>query len=172
MPPLAVTNTAIWGNHSTTQVPDFVNAKIGGRPALEVISDRQWLESEFVPKVATRGGALIKKWGRSSAASTAVSICDAIRALIRPTAPGDVFSSAVISDGNPYGVANGLIFSFPLRMGENGQWEFVKDIVIDDYLRAKASGRPSDEADRRRGSRCWCLRYRTHGWPVLRRRVT
>ncbi len=65
--------------------------------------------------MALRGGALIKKWGRSSAASTAVSVADAIRALVTPTAPGDCFSTGVISDGNPYGVRDGLIFSFPCR---------------------------------------------------------
>lgn len=44
-----------------------------------------------------RGGVLIQKWGRSSAASTAVSIVDAIRSLVTPTAEGDWFSSAVSS---------------------------------------------------------------------------
>jgi malate dehydrogenase (NADP+) len=62
-----------------------VNAKIGGTAAPHVITDRKWLEDTFVPTVATRGGALIKKWGKSSAASTAVSISDAIRSLVRPT---------------------------------------------------------------------------------------
>lgn len=66
-------------------------------------------------QVATRGGALIKKWGKSSAASTAVSIADAIRSLVVPTPAGDCFSTAVVSDNNPYGVAPGLIFSFPCR---------------------------------------------------------
>ena len=87
--------------------------------------------------MATRGGALIKKWGRSSAASTAVSICDAIRALVTPTPPGDFFSTGVISDGNPYGVAENLVFSFPCRSTGDGNYEIVTDLVIDDYLRAK-----------------------------------
>jgi hypothetical protein len=43
-----------------------------------------------------RGGVLIEKWGRSSAASTAVSIADAIRSLVTPTPEGDWFSSGVI----------------------------------------------------------------------------
>lgn len=38
---------------------------------------------------------LIQKWGRSSAASTSVSIVDAIRSLITPTPEGDWFSSGV-----------------------------------------------------------------------------
>lgn len=97
------------------QVPDFVNARIGGVPATDLIRDMKWFREEFTPKVALRGGALIKKWGRSSAASTAVSVADAIRALVVPTAPGDCFSTGVISDGNPYGVRDGLVFSFPCR---------------------------------------------------------
>ncbi len=75
----------------------------------------KWFREEFTPNVALRGGALIKKWGRSSAASTAVSVADAIRSLVTPTAPGDCFSTGVISDGNSYGVREGLVFSFPCR---------------------------------------------------------
>lgn len=44
-----------------------------------------------------RGGVLIKKWGRSSAASTSVSIVDAIKSLVTPTPEGDWFSSGVSS---------------------------------------------------------------------------
>eukprot|EP00887_Chlorella_sp_A99_P007820 scaffold20.g7820.t1 len=76
-----------------TSVPDFVNAK--------VIRDPTWLKEEFTPVVANRGGALIAKWGRSSAASTAVSIADHLCSLYTPTPPGDCFSSAVVTDGNP-----------------------------------------------------------------------
>ncbi|KAK4252967.1 hypothetical protein QN277_010811 [Acacia crassicarpa] len=88
-----VSNMTIWGNHSTTQVPDFLNARIDSLPVKEVIKDHKWLENEFTEKVQKRGGVLIQKWGRSSAASTAVSIVDAMRALITPTPEGDWFSS-------------------------------------------------------------------------------
>merc|ERR1712118_511592 len=92
----SVTNTTIWGNHSTTQVPDFVNARIKTQSAEEVINDPQWFEEEFTPLGATRGGTIIKKWGRSSAASTAVSIVDHIRALTTPRtrATGSPWASA------------------------------------------------------------------------------
>ena len=133
----SVTNMCVWGNHSTTQVPDFVNAKIGGKRAPAVIRDNRWLKEEFTPKVATRGGALIKKWGRSSAASTAVSIADHLRSLYIPTPPGDCFSSGVITDGNPYGLEEGLVFSMPCRSDGNGDYEIVDDFVIDDWLRQK-----------------------------------
>jgi len=133
----SVARTAIWGNHSTTQVPDFVNARINGRPAIDVIGDMKWFREDFTPTVATRGGALIKKWGRSSAASTAVSIADAIRSLVVPTPAGDCFSSAVITDGNPYGIAEGIVFSMPCRSKGDGGYEVCDDFIIDDWLRSK-----------------------------------
>ena len=87
--------------------------------------------------MAQRGGALIKKWGRSSAASTAVSIADAIRALVTPTAPGDCFSSGVSTDGNPYGLPEGMVFSMPCRSKGDGDYEVCDDFIIDDWLRSK-----------------------------------
>eukprot|EP00877_Chromochloris_zofingiensis_P000258 jgi/Chrzof1/10232/Cz04g33150.t1_MDH5[v5.2] len=133
----SVSRTAIWGNHSTTQVPDFVNARIAGRPAIDVIRDMKWFKNEFTPTVAQRGGALIKKWGRSSAASTAVSTADAIRSLVTPTPPGDCFSTAVCTDGNQYGIREGLIFSMPCRSSGDGDYEVCDDFIIDDWLRQK-----------------------------------
>jgi malate dehydrogenase (NADP+) len=129
-----VSNVTIWGNHSTTQVPDFLNARINGLPVKEVITDHKWLEEEFTEKVQQRGGDLIKKWGRSSAASTAVSICDAIKSLITPTPEGDWFSSGVYTNGNPYGIAEGIVFSMPCRSNGDGDYELVKDVKFDDYL--------------------------------------
>lgn len=133
----SVHRVAIWGNHSTTQVPDFVNARINGLPAMDVIRDTKWLKEVFTPTVATRGGTLIKKWGKSSAASTAVSIADAMRSLVYPTPLGDIFSSAVCTDGNPYGIKEGLIFSMPCRSLGDGDYELVDDFIIDDWLRTK-----------------------------------
>ena len=132
-----VSNVTIWGNHSTTQVPDFVNAKIDGKPAADVINDRQWLETEFTPAIQTRGGLLIKKWGRSSAASTAVSIADAVKALVTPTKQGDWFSSAVCTDGNPYGIEEGIIFSMPLRSTGDGSYEIVEGLEINAWLKER-----------------------------------
>ncbi|OIT31150.1 PREDICTED: malate dehydrogenase [NADP], chloroplastic-like [Nicotiana attenuata] len=132
-----VSNMTIWGNHSTTQVPDFLNAKINGFPVKEVIRDTKWLEEEFTEKVQKRGGVLIQKWGRSSAASTAVSVVDAIRSLVTPTPEGDWFSTGVYTDGNPYGIAEGIVFSMPCRSNGDGDYELVKDVIIDDYLRSR-----------------------------------
>ncbi|GAQ79539.1 malate dehydrogenase (NADP+) [Klebsormidium nitens] len=133
----AVTNMTIWGNHSTTQVPDFVNAKIYGHPVKDVIKDTHWLENDFTPAIQTRGGKLIKKWGRSSAASTAVSIADAIKSLVTPTPEGDWFSSGVWSEGNPYGIAQDLVFSLPCRSEGDGNYEVVSGLEIDAWLRER-----------------------------------
>uniref|UniRef100_A0A0A8YKP3 Malate dehydrogenase n=1 Tax=Arundo donax TaxID=35708 RepID=A0A0A8YKP3_ARUDO len=129
-----VSNVTIWGNHSTTQVPDFLNAKINGRPVRKVIKDTKWLEEDFTKTVQMRGGVLIEKCGRSSAASTTVSIVDAIRSLITPTSEGDWFSSGVFTTKNPYGIAEDIVFSMPCRSKGNGDYELVTDVTISDFL--------------------------------------
>jgi malate dehydrogenase len=130
-----VSNLAIWGNHSSTQVPDFVNAKIGGKPALEVVKDRKWCEEQFVPMVQKRGAAVIAARGKSSAASAANAAIDSIRSLIRPTKAGDWFSVGLLSNGNPYGIQKDLIFSFPCRSLGEGKIEIVKNVPWDPYLK-------------------------------------
>ncbi|KAM1285207.1 hypothetical protein ACFX2I_028008 [Malus domestica] len=146
-----VSNVTIWGNHSTTQVPDFLNATINGLPVKEVIKDHKWLEEEFTESIQKRGGVLIKKWGRSSAASTAVSIGDAMKSLVTPTPEGDWFSSAVYTNGNPYGIAEDLVFSMPCRSKGDGDYELVKDIQFDDYLRKRIA---KSEAELQAEKRC------------------
>src|SRR5579862_7818279 len=81
----AVTNMAIWGNHSATQYPDFTNAKISGKPATEVIKDEAWLKGEFISSVQQRGAAIIKARGASSAASAANGVVDSVRSIAEPT---------------------------------------------------------------------------------------
>jgi len=131
-----VTNMAVWGNHSTTQFPDFVHAKIGGKLATDVIHDRAWLEGEFLSTVQKRGAAVIKARGASSAASAGSAAIDHVVSMTNPTADGDWFSAAVCSDGS-YGVPEGLIYSFPLRADGKGGWEIVQGLEIDDFCRAK-----------------------------------
>src|SRR6185312_4882112 len=87
-----VTQMTIWGNHSNTQYPDFTNARIKGKPAIEVITDRNWLESTFVPMVQQRGAAVIKARGQSSAMSAANGALDHVKSLLIPTPAGDWFS--------------------------------------------------------------------------------
>ena len=108
-----VSQMVVWGNHSATQVPDFVNAKIQGRPALDLVKDRTWCEKEFIPAVQKRGAQVIAARGKSSAASAAHAVIGSIQALMTPTPKGDWFSIGQISTGNPYGVDENLVFSFP-----------------------------------------------------------
>ena len=131
----AVTNVAIWGNHSATQYPDFYNAKINGRAATEVIKDEAWLKGEFISGVQQRGAAVLKARGLSSAASAANAVVDSVRSIIQPTAAGDWTSVCVCSDGS-YGVEQGLISSFPVR--SNGQkLEIVQSVPVNEFSRSK-----------------------------------
>src|SRR3954447_5729182 len=94
-----VTNVTIWGNHSNTQYPDFTNAKINGKPAPEVITDRAWLESTFVPQCQNRGAAVIKARGVSSAMPAANGALDHVKSWRKATPANDWVSAAVVSKG-------------------------------------------------------------------------
>jgi malate dehydrogenase len=131
----AVTNMTIWGNHSATQYPDFYNAKINGKSAVDVIKDESWLKETFIPAVQQRGAAIIKARGLSSAGSAANAIIDTVRSLTTDTPRDDWHSVAVCSDGS-YGVEEGLISSFPIR-SRSGKWEIVQKVPINDFSRSK-----------------------------------
>lgn len=131
-----VTNVAIWGNHSSTQYPDFTNAKIGGKPVTEVIKDTEWLKGDFITTVQQRGAAIIKARGASSAASAASAAVDTVRSLATQTPEGDWYSVAVCSDGS-YGIEKGLICSFPIRTTKDGGWEIVQGLPIDAFSQEK-----------------------------------
>jgi malate dehydrogenase len=131
-----VTCTTIWGNHSDTQYPDFQNAKIGGKPAPEVISDRAWFTETFVPLVAKRGAAVIKARGASSAASAANAIVDSVRSITTATPANDWFSAGIVSDGS-YGIPAGLVYSYPLRTSDGRTRAIVPNLPIDDPARAR-----------------------------------
>ncbi|MFT4551666.1 MAG: malate dehydrogenase [Chlamydiales bacterium] len=137
VPLTSVTNMTIWGNHSATQVPDFYNAKINGKNVPEVISDHKWLEGDFIETVQKRGAAIIAARGKSSAASAANAIMDGVKALTVPTPPGEWFSTAVCTDGNPYGIKENLIFSFPCRSNGDGKYEIVAGVEWNDSLKEK-----------------------------------
>lgn len=132
-----VTNICIWGNHSSTMVPDFENALIGGKSAAEVITDRAWLEGEFVTTVQKRGAAIIAARGKSSAASAASACIDHVKNFITPTPEGQYFSAAVPSNGEFYGVPAGLMFSFPLRADGKGNYEVVTDVNLSEFAQTK-----------------------------------
>jgi malate dehydrogenase len=131
----AVTNLAIWGNHSSTMYPDFYNAKIGGRAAIDVVSDEAWIKDTFLPTVQQRGAAIIKARGLSSAASAANAVVDTVRGLTTPTKAGDWFSVAVCSDGS-YGIEKGLMYSYPIR-SDGQKWEIVQGLKLTDFSKLK-----------------------------------
>ncbi len=131
----AVTNMTIWGNHSSTQYPDFYNARINGKNADKVIGDESWLKETFIPTVQQRGAAIIKARGLSSAASAANAVIDTVRSLTTDTPQGDWHSVAVCSDGS-YDADKDLICSFPIR-SKGGKWDIVQDIAINDFSRQK-----------------------------------
>ncbi len=130
-----VDRMTIWGNHSSTQFPDFTNARIGGSPAASVIDDEEWLKSEFIPIVQKRGGAVIAARGASSAGSAANAIVDSVVSLTQPTPADDWHSVALCSDGS-YGVPEGLICSFPTRC-DGHNVEIVTDVPLDPFAEAK-----------------------------------
>ena len=131
----AVTNMTIWGNHSSTQYPDFYNAKIGGRPATEVIPDESWLKQTFISAVQQRGAAIIKARGLSSAGSAASAVVDTVRSLINETPKNDWHSVALCSNGD-YGIEEGLISSFPVRV-VGGKPQVVANVPINEFSRGR-----------------------------------
>jgi malate dehydrogenase len=131
----AVSNLAIWGNHSATMYPDFYNTKISGQPVLNVITDEAWLKGDFISTIQQRGAAIIKARGLSSAASAANAACNTVYKLTHPTPAGDWFSVGVHSDGS-YGIEKGLIFSYPIR--SNGRdFEIVHGVPLNDFSKSK-----------------------------------
>ena len=132
-----VRNMIIWGNHSAKQVPDYYNAKIKGLSARDAIGDLSYLQGDFITTVAKRGAAIIGARGKSSAASAASAVIDTVKSLISPTQEGETFSNAVISDKNPYAIPDGLIFSFPCRSQDVGNYEIVDGFKWDDFLKTQ-----------------------------------
>jgi len=130
-----VSNLAIWGNHSSTMYPDFENAKIAGKAVTDVITDKTWLETDFLKTVQQRGAAIIKARGLSSAMSAAHAAIETVRCIVEPTPEGDYNSVAVFSDGS-YGVEKGIITSFPTR--SNGKSvEIVQGVPVSAFAQSK-----------------------------------
>jgi malate dehydrogenase len=111
---------------------DFTHAKIGGKPASEVINDRAWLENDFLPTVGKRGAAIIQARGQSSAASAANALIDHVRDL---ATPGKVHAVAVNSEGR-YGFAEGIWAGMPVRSTADG-YEAITSYQMDDFAKSK-----------------------------------
>ncbi|MBC7591056.1 MAG: malate dehydrogenase [Salinibacterium sp.] len=143
-PVSSLSRMSIWGNHSATQYPDLSHARIDGEP---VSVEQDWVESEFIPTVATRGAAIIEARGSSSAASAANAAIEHMHDWIVGTKPGDWTSAGVISDGS-YGVASGLVCSFPVT-SSGGDWEVVPDLSVDAFSRSRIDASVAELLDER-----------------------
>ena len=130
----AIRRMTVWGNHSSTQYPDITHALVDGRPAPELV-DQAWLEGDFIPTVQQRGAAIIAARGASSAASAASAAIDHMRTWALGTADGDWASMAIPSDGS-YGIAEGIIYSYPVTC-RDGRYAIVQNLPVSDFSRAR-----------------------------------
>ncbi len=134
-PVSSIKRMTIWGNHSTTQYPDMIHCEVDGQSAFDLVDDPDWVENNYIPKVAKRGAEIIAARGASSAASAANAAIDHMRDWHHGTPEGDWVSMGVPSDGS-YGVPEGLISSFPCVV-RDGEWQIVQGLEIGEYSRAK-----------------------------------
>jgi malate dehydrogenase len=130
-----VSNVTVWGNHSPTQYPDILHAKVGGRNAADAVGDQQWIENEFIPTVAKRGAAIIDARGASSAASAANAAIDHVNNWVNGTPDGDWVSMGIPADGS-YGIEEGVICGFPCTCS-GGTYEIVQGLEIDSFSRER-----------------------------------
>ncbi|MGD9792652.1 MAG: malate dehydrogenase [Acidimicrobiia bacterium] len=134
-PVTSVKKMTIWGNHSVTQFADLYHAEVDGKNAYDLVGDHAWYEGTYIPSVAKRGAAIIEARGLSSAASAANAAIDHIRTWTQGTAAGDWVSMAIPSDGS-YGVAEGIISSFPVTCS-GGEYKIVQGLDINEFSRGK-----------------------------------
>lgn len=134
-----VKNVVIWGNHSSTQVPDLNHAEVDGNTVTELVSN-DWVTDTFIPTVQKRGAAIIKARGASSAASAASAAVDHMRSWATGTPAGEWVSMGILSKGD-YGVAEDIMYSFPVTISERGEVSIVEglDISSDIQERMKAT---------------------------------
>src|SRR5690554_711347 len=131
----SVHNLAIWGNHSPTMFPNWFDATIDGTPVAQLVNDDAWLKGAFMERVQKRGAEIIGARGKSSAASAASAAIDHVYSWATGNMPGDIVSMAVPSDGS-YGIPEGLIFSFPVRITSPWTYEIVQGVELNDFQRA------------------------------------
>lgn len=137
----------IWGNHSSTQYPDLTAATVNGKPALDLV-DREWYEATYIPEVQQRGAAIIKARGASSAASAANAAIAHMRTWALGTDENDWVSMGVYSNGE-YGIAEGLIYSFPVTCA-NGDWSIVDGVdVSSDFSKEKMAATEQELSEER-----------------------
>ena len=130
-----VTNMTVWGNHSPTQYPDLVNAKVRGENAWRAVDDEAWIGDEFIPRVGKRGAEIIEARGASSAASAANAAIDHVHDWLLGTGQGDWVSMGVPTDGS-YDLAEGVIAGQPCQCS-GGEYTIVEGLEITEFSRER-----------------------------------
>jgi malate dehydrogenase len=151
-PLTSVTRMTIWGNHSTTQYPDLVNARVDGESAWETVDDDAWIADQFIPRVAKRGAEIIDARGASSAASAANAAIDHVHDWVLGTGEGDWVSMSVPSDGS-YGIGEGIICGLPCEC-TGGEYSIVQELDVPAFSRGRIDATVlelQDERDAVRG---------------------
>jgi len=134
IPITEIENLVIWGNHSPTMFPDLFNATVNGKPAVEAVDDMAWYENEYLPNVGKRGAAIIEARGASSAASAANAAIDHIHDWVLGA---DGLVSMAVPSGGQYGVAEGIISSFPVKVTGDGSYEIVEGLEVGEFAQSK-----------------------------------
>jgi len=134
-PVTSVSNMTAWGNHSPSQYPDLVNAKVDGQSAWDQVDDEAWIADEYIPRVGKRGAEIIEARGASSAASAANAAIDHVHDWVLGTPDGDWVSMAVPADGS-YGIGEGIICGFPCECS-GGEWSIVQGLEVPDFSRER-----------------------------------
>jgi malate dehydrogenase len=127
-----VQDLVVWGNHSPTMFPDLFNAKVNGERAVDQV-DLDWYENEYIPRVGKRGAEVIEARGASSAASAANAAIDHVSDWIAGT---DGLRSMVVRSAGEYGVEEGLMSSFPVRVSGGG-YEIAEGLEVGDFAQAR-----------------------------------
>jgi malate dehydrogenase len=135
VPVSAITNMTVWGNHSATQFPDILHAKVNGDNAAEKVDDQSWYTEDFIPTVQKRGAAIIEARGASSAASAANAAIDHVHDWVLGTPDGDWVSMAIPTDGS-YDIAEGVLSGYPVTCS-GGEYKIVEGLEIDDFARER-----------------------------------
>ncbi len=147
VPVSQVTNMTIWGNHSATQYPDVVHAKVSGASAWDAIGDEAWVADTFIPTVQTRGAAIIEARGGSSVASAANAAIDNMRDWCLGSRANDWVSMGICSTGQ-YGTPEGLVVGLPCTCS-GGQWSVVEGLDLDEFSKPRIDASLAELAEER-----------------------
>ncbi len=139
-----VSDLVVWGNHSPSMFPDLFNATVNGDKAVDQV-DMDWYENEYIPRVGKRGAEVIEARGASSAASAANAAIDHVRDWV--AGADGLRSMAVASDGS-YGVDEGIISSFPVRVSD-GEYTIEQGLELGEFAQAKLDATVKELCDER-----------------------